>query len=354
MAQEDDIKYMQRCLDLAIKAEGLTYPNPMVGSVIVCEGRIIGEGYHLKAGGPHAEVNAINSVSDRSLLKKSTIYVNLEPCSHYGKTPPCADLIVSSGIRRVVIGAVDTSEKVAGKGIERLKAAGCSVQTGILENECRYLNRRFFTAVEKKRPYVILKWAQSADGFIDRIRSGRPEDKPEWITGSAEKVLVHKWRSSEQAILAGGGTIRADNPQLNVREWSGNQPLRVVLTRTGSIGQNRAFSGTIGTYLVFTCNMNCDFPDEVKIRLEDGIPAAEQVIKQLWSRNICSLFIEGGREVLNHFISEGVWDEARVFTGNQFFREGVKAPELKGTRHLKQITCSNSLLDIYEHDFSIS
>lgn len=354
MVREDDIKYMQRCLDLAVKAEGLTYPNPLVGAVIVHEGRIIGEGYHLKAGGPHAEVSAIDSVRDRSLLKNSTIYVNLEPCSHYGKTPPCADRIISEGIRKIVVGANDTSDKVSGRGIAKLREAGCEVRTGILEKESRYLNRRFFTFHEKKRPYITLKWAMSADGFIDRPRDGKMGNKPFWISGNPEKVLVHKWRSQEQAILAGAGTIRADNPQLNVREWTGNQPLRLVLTRSGAVGQNSAFSEPTGTYIVFTLSNDCALPDEVKIRLEEGIPAAEQVASYLWNRNISSLFIEGGSEVHNHFISLGLWDEARIFTGHQVFGGGVKAPELKGMRHSRQSSFSKSVLDVYLRDFNAS
>jgi diaminohydroxyphosphoribosylaminopyrimidine deaminase/5-amino-6-(5-phosphoribosylamino)uracil reductase len=225
--------FMKRCLELASKAEGMTYPNPMVGSVIVHEGKIIGEGFHLKAGGPHAEVNAINSVSDKSKLKDSTLYVNLEPCSHFGKTPPCADLIIANSVPRVVIGTLDTSEKVSGQGLSRLKNAGCEVITGVLEKECRRLNRRFFTFHEKNRPYITLKWAQSADGYLDMIRTSDQNTGPNWITGNPERVLVHRWRAGEQAILVGAGTLRVDNPKLNVREWTGNNPLRLVLSSSG-------------------------------------------------------------------------------------------------------------------------
>ncbi len=186
MPEKDDIKFMQRCLDLASKSEGRTYPNPLVGSVIVHNGRIIGEGYHLKAGEPHAEVVAINSVNEKELLSSSTLYVNLEPCSHFGKTPPCSDLIISRSIKKVVIGTTDTSEKVSGKGIAKLKESGCEVITGVLEEKCRWINRRFFTFHEKKRPYIILKWAQSADGFLDAERSKDHIRKPLWITGNSE------------------------------------------------------------------------------------------------------------------------------------------------------------------------
>ncbi|HUX95901.1 MAG TPA: bifunctional diaminohydroxyphosphoribosylaminopyrimidine deaminase/5-amino-6-(5-phosphoribosylamino)uracil reductase RibD [Bacteroidales bacterium] len=347
MDEGDDIKYMRRCLELAAKAEGLTYPNPMVGAVIVYNDSVLGEGYHIRAGEPHAEVNAINSVSDKSLLKSSTLYVNLEPCSHFGKTPPCSDLIISHGINDVVIGTTDTSSHVSGKGIEKLRNAGCRVKVGILEKECRYLNRRFFSNIEKKRPYVILKWAQSTDGYIDRIRRKEKDNKPVWITGNPEKVLVHRWRACEQAILAGAGTIRADNPQLNVREWTGNQPLKVVLSRSGAIGQNSAFSSPVGTFVVFTSDIDSGLPEEMKILLDYIKPAAEQIGNYLYSKGIQSLFVEGGAEVLNHFIDTGYWDEARVFKGNFAFSEGIKAPELRNMKLSEKLKFGNSDLEIY-------
>ncbi len=347
MVEGNDVKYIRRCLELAAGAEGLTYPNPMVGAVIVHDEKIIGEGFHIKAGGPHAEVNAINSVSDKSLLKSSTLYVNLEPCSHYGKTPPCADLIISHGIPEVVVGTPDTSEKVSGKGLEKLRSAGLKVRTGILEQECRYLNRRFFSTVERKRPYIILKWAQSADGFIDRVRTPESGSKPVWITGNPEKVLVHKWRSCEQAILAGAGTIRADDPQLNVREWTGHQPFKVVLSRSGAVGQNSAFAKPYGTFVVLTFDRKNDLPDAVKIILDYNKPSAEQIVEYLYNRGIQSLFVEGGAEVLNHFIDTGLCDEARIFTGKSVFGAGIKAPELKGMSLIKKAEYSKSGLETY-------
>jgi diaminohydroxyphosphoribosylaminopyrimidine deaminase / 5-amino-6-(5-phosphoribosylamino)uracil reductase len=347
MVESDDIKYMYRCLDLAARAEGLTYPNPMVGAVIVNKGKIIGEGFHLKAGTPHAEVHAINSVSDKSLLSSSTLYVNLEPCSHFGKTPPCADLIISTSIPRVVIGTIDTSDKVSGRGIAILKKSGCEVKTGVLKEECRSLNRRFFTYNEKKRPYIILKWAESSDGYIDILRSRYYNKKPVWITGTPEKVLVHKWRSYEQAILVGAGTVRADDPQLNVREWTGNQPLKIVLSRSGMIDHKSALFKTNDTIIVFTDNMKTDLPRAVKIRLEEKMPASEQIARYLFSIGIQSLFVEGGTEVLNHFIAEGYWDEARVFTGKLSFSEGVKAPALVNERLTESIFYGKSKLDIF-------
>jgi diaminohydroxyphosphoribosylaminopyrimidine deaminase/5-amino-6-(5-phosphoribosylamino)uracil reductase len=319
------IKFMQRCLELASKAEGVTYPNPMVGSVIVCDGRIIGEGFHLRAGEPHAEVNAINSVADKSLLKHSTLYVNLEPCSHFGKTPPCADFIIASGIQKVVIGATDTSEKVSGRGIEKLKKSGCEVLTDVLKEECRHLNRRFFTSIEKNRPYVILKWAQSADGFIDIVRKSGHPATPTWITGVSEKCLVHKWRSEEQAILVGAGTVRADNPRLDVREWTGNQPLRIILSRSGQIDKNLSVFRQEGSWLMFTAATG---NDKRVISIDGSQPSSVQVLKYLHSIGIQSVFIEGGAETLNHFIESGLWDEARVFTGKMEFSSGIKAPAI--------------------------
>jgi diaminohydroxyphosphoribosylaminopyrimidine deaminase / 5-amino-6-(5-phosphoribosylamino)uracil reductase len=332
MPESADNKFMWRCLDLARKAEGMTYPNPLVGSVIVHEGIIIGEGYHLKAGMDHAEVNAINSVKDKSLLSKSTLYVSLEPCSHTGKTPPCADFIISNNIPRVVIGTKDTSEKVAGKGISRLIGAGCEVISDVLEEECRRINRRFFTYHEKKRPYITLKWAQSADGYIDIKRTGEPSAEPNWITGKSERVLVHKWRSEEEAILVGAGTIRADNPALNVRYWKGNNPLRLVLSRQGDLSKYLSGNETNGTVIVFTSSVDKTAGMGERIILRNELSASMQVSEYLYNNKIQSLFIEGGAEVLSHFIDSGLWDEARIFTGFNKFNNGVKAPSIEGDK----------------------
>jgi diaminohydroxyphosphoribosylaminopyrimidine deaminase/5-amino-6-(5-phosphoribosylamino)uracil reductase len=346
MAETDDIKFMRRCLELASKAEGLTYPNPMVGSVVVHDGKIVGEGYHLKAGEPHAEVNAINSVSDKAKLKFSTLYVNLEPCSHFGKTPPCADFIISDAIPRVVIGTIDTSEKVSGEGLTRLRNAGCEVITGVVEEECRRLNRRFFTFHEKKRPYVTLKWAQSADGYLDILRSEGHKTVPTWITGKPERVLVHKWRASEQAILIGAGTVRADDPRLNVREWKGTHPLRIILSSSGSINIESAVNETNGTVIVFTHNEDKNFANATKVKLNDNEHSSLQIAEYLFKSGIQSMLIEGGAKVLNHFISTGLWDEARIFTGENYFKEGVKGPQIHGTLFSRTIF-SGSFLEIY-------
>ena len=351
MAETDDTKFMRRCLELAAKAEGLTYPNPMVGSVIVCDGKIVGDGYHLKAGGPHAEVNAINSVSDKSKLKSSTLYVNLEPCSHFGKTPPCADFIISNAIPRVVIGTIDTSEKVSGKGLTRLKNAGCEVKTGMAEEECRRLNRRFFTFHEKRRPYITLKWAQSADRYLDINRSENHNTEPTWITGKPERVLVHKWRASEQSILVGAGTVRADDPKLNVREWKGHDPLRIILSSSGFIGRGSIADETNARVVVFTHNPDANLSNSVKVNLSHNAPSSIQICDYLFNSGIQSLFIEGGAKVLNHFISTGLWDEARVFTGEDHFKEGVKAPLISGTFFSGSVF-SRSILKVYLKDKS--
>lgn len=337
---------MQRCLELASGAKGLTYPNPMVGSVIVVEGRITGEGFHLRAGSPHAEVNAINSVKDKTLLGQSTLYVNLEPCSHFGRTPPCAELIISSGIRRVVIGTTDTSGNVSGKGIEKLRSAGCETITGVMEKECRHLNRRFFTSTEKCRPYTVLKWAQSSDGFIDKARERTRPPAPTWITGAVEKNLVHKWRAEEQAILVGAGTARADNPRLDVREWTGNQPVRIVLSRSGQVDMGLSVFRQEGVWIMFTPATDSKHGGHI-VGIDGSLPAAAQVLEYLHRQGIQSVFVEGGAETINHFITTGLWDEARVFTGKTPFGAGVKAPELPPSARLEEtVRLSGSRLDI--------
>ncbi len=342
MKREDEIKFMHRCLDLAVKAEGLTYPNPMVGSVIVYNGIIIGEGYHLKAGGPHAEVNAINSVKVKEMLKESTLFVNLEPCSHTGKTPPCVDLINSHKIPRVVIGTIDTSDKVSGKGIASLENAGCEVTAGILEDECRYLNRRFFTFHEKRRPYITLKWAQSADGYLDRIRKEGFGSGPVWITGKPERILVHIWRATEEAILVGAETVRKDNPSLNVREWKGKDPLRLILSSSGKIGNHLTMNKIPGRNVVFTNASDAVLSNAEKVILNDSETSARQITDYLFNEGIQSLMIEGGAKVTDHFISTGLWDEARIFMGDTCFGDGVKAPFAEGVAYsMTSYSCSN-------------
>jgi len=346
MTVEDDLKYMRRCLDLASKAEGMTYPNPMVGSVIVHDGRIIGEGYHRKPGTPHAEVLAIKSVKNRILLASSQLYVNLEPCSHFGKTPPCADLIVAHKIPVVVVGTTDTSSKISGRGLLKLREAGCKVVLGVAEDECRRINRRFFAFHEKKRPYITLKWAQSADGFIDIKREKNYKVGPGWITGKSERILVHKWRASEQAILVGAGTVRVDNPLLNVREWKGNDPLRIILSGTGSLPAKLSMNDLPGSQVIFSFNPErIKMPGSVFVRLNHNESSALQILDYLYRCDIQSIFIEGGAKILAHFISSGLWDEAKIFYGDQLFRNGVKAPEING-RLISKTKLSNSTLEV--------
>ncbi|HNX66962.1 MAG TPA: bifunctional diaminohydroxyphosphoribosylaminopyrimidine deaminase/5-amino-6-(5-phosphoribosylamino)uracil reductase RibD [Bacteroidales bacterium] len=328
-ADTNDILYMKRCLELAQKGNGTTRPNPMVGAVIVNGGRIIGEGFHIRAGGPHAEVVAVNSVVNKSLLTGSTIYVSLEPCSHYGKTPPCADLIIGAGISRVVAGTTDTTSKVAGKGFEKLRNAGLEVSVSVMEEECRWINRRFFTFHEKKRPYVVLKWAQSADDYIDLLRKPGDPAEPNWITGLAERVLVHRWRTEEDAILAGGATIRSDNPSLNVRYWSGTDPVRVVVSRSADIPSDSRILTPPGKIFLFTQEEAHGIPAQAIITHGAGIPVNE-ILCSLHDGGIQSVIVEGGARILESFISSGLWDEARIFTGRKPFKTGVRAPGITG------------------------
>jgi len=348
MTTPEDLRWMRRAISLAGMAEGHTSPNPMVGAVIVHDGIITGEGYHLKAGTPHAEVHAINAVKDRSLLPASTIYVSLEPCSHHGRTPPCADLIISSGIRRVVAGTTDPNPLVAGRGIARLREAGVEVITGVAEEECRWLNRRFLAWHEKKRPYVILKWAQSADGFIDLHRQPGDTPEPNWITGMTERVLVHRWRAAEDAILAGGGTVRADNPSLTVRYWSGKNPVRVIISRSGDMDpHSSAFDGSVET-LLFTCNEKAIIPGAKTIKLSSGEGFIEEVLTSLYSMGVQSLFVEGGAFIIRSFVQSGLWDEARRFTGTAKFTAGVPDPFPEFTPR-ETIKFEKSILELAYH-----
>lgn len=321
---------MSRCIALAKNGLGATYPNPMVGSVIVYEGKIIGEGWHKKAGGPHAEVNAVNSVQDKSLLKKSTIYVSLEPCSHFGKTPPCCDLIIKNKIPNVVIGTVDPNIMVAGNGIKKLIEAGIHVTVGILEDECNELNKRFFTFHQKKRPYILLKWAQSQDGFIAPVE--KLEKKPVWITNTYSRQLVHKWRTEEQAILVGTQTVIDDNPKLNARDWHGNNPIRLVLDQHNRIPKNNAVFDDQTKTIVFTNSENAISKENTTfevINFKQNI--AKQIVDLLYKNNIQSVIIEGGLQTLQTFIDANLWDEARVFKGKTFFGKGTKAPLMPKT-----------------------
>ncbi|MGQ1945859.1 bifunctional diaminohydroxyphosphoribosylaminopyrimidine deaminase/5-amino-6-(5-phosphoribosylamino)uracil reductase RibD [Geofilum sp. OHC36d9] len=347
-----DEKYMQRCLDLARQAEGLTQPNPMVGSVVVHNNQIIGEGFHQKAGLPHAEVNAINSVKNQSLLKESTLYVNLEPCAHYGKTPPCSLLIIKKKIPRVVIGCTDSFSAVSGKGIQMLKEAGINVVVGTLGKESREINRRFFTFHEQQRPYVILKWAQTRDGLIDYNRKAETDNRPNWITSESTRRLVHLWRSREQSIMVGSVTALKDNPSLTVRDWSGPHPLRIVLDRKNALPRHLAlFDGTIPT-LLFTGHKDESLQKVEQIVVPSNTMPVHFILNTLFKRGIQSLIVEGGAKLLNAFIESGLWDEARVFTGNKWFENGIKAPSTGKMPVQRQILTDSELL-IYRNNLII-
>jgi diaminohydroxyphosphoribosylaminopyrimidine deaminase/5-amino-6-(5-phosphoribosylamino)uracil reductase len=326
----------------------------MVGAVIVSNDRVIGEGFTSPYGGHHAEVNAINSVKDKAILVDCTLYVTLEPCSHFGKTPPCSDLILKHKIPAVVIGCVDDNPEVAGKGITKLKASGCKVTVGVLEAECKSHHKRFFTFHNKKRPYIILKWAETSDGFIAPMH--KDEKKPVWITNIYSRQLVHKWRAEEQAILVGTKTVLEDNPSLTVRDWSGEQPIRVVLDRELKLDRGFSVFNKVAETVVISekleypraktdlINYSLEF---INWNLKQGI--AKQICDILYNRHINSIIIEGGAKTLQTFIDAGLWDEARVFIGPVSFKVGVKAPKLDGTL-ISKSKIKNDLLTLYAND----
>jgi len=319
---------MSRCLELAALGKGNTYPNPLVGSVITAGDKIIGEGFHQEYGKPHAEVNAINSVITRSRLKGATLHVNLEPCCHEGKTPPCTELIIRAEIPRIVIGSVDPNPAVSGKGIETLKKAGCNVSVGILDNKNRILNRSFFTFFGKKRPYVILKWAESKDGFLDRNRTSDTPVGPNWITGEIGQTLVHKWRIEEQAIMVGRKTVVLDNPSLTARSWSGRQPLRITLSRKAELAKNLHLFDKQAKTIIYTEEESSGDIENQYVKLDFNRSIPGQILTDLYNREIQSLLVEGGKELLESFILSGIWDEALVFKGNKKFIGGLKAPKI--------------------------
>jgi len=344
-------KYIRRCIELARNGFGSTYPNPMVGSVIVYQDKIIGEGWHKKAGEPHAEVNAVRSVKDKSLLKKATIYVSLEPCSHFGKTPPCCDLIIENEIPNVVVGTVDPNEKVAGNGIKKLVAAGVNVTVGVLEDECNELNKRFFTFHQKKRPYIILKWAESQDGFLAPEKEMNQERKPVWITNQYSRQLVHKWRSEEQAIFTGTQTVIDDNPKLNVRDWAGNNPVRVVLDQNNRIAKDSfIFDDTVKT-IVFTKSETNSATENTSFESIDfSQNIISQILNVLHQNQIQSVIIEGGLQTLQSFINEDIWDEARIFIGKTSFGKGTKAPVFLKKNATKNFIQEDELIQVRNHD----
>jgi diaminohydroxyphosphoribosylaminopyrimidine deaminase / 5-amino-6-(5-phosphoribosylamino)uracil reductase len=341
---ENHEKFMRRCLFLAKQGLGNTAPNPMVGAVIVVDNKIIGEGFTSPYGGPHAEVNAVASVENKELLKTATLYVSLEPCAHFGKTPPCSHLITHVKIPKVVIGTQDTFSQVNGKGIEHLKTFGVDVISGVLEKECRELNKRFFTFQEKKRPYIILKWAQTQDGFMDRERRDNNQTGVNWITACETTSMVHLWRSQEMGILVGRQTIENDNPSLNVRLVKGKNPIRIVLDPNNEIELSSWTSAPDFPTLIF-----CKDPKEAIgniefIALHDF--RLGNILSELYERNIQSVLVEGGAFTLNQFLQENLWDEARVLTGNKHFYSGILAPVLSELR-MEHLSFGEDQLSVY-------
>lgn len=321
----EEEKYMRRCIELAKNGLCNVSPNPMVGAVIVCDGRIIGEGYHIRCGDAHAEVNAIRSVKEVSLLKRSTIYVSLEPCSHYGKTPPCADLIIEMQIPRIVIGCQDPYSQVAGRGIQKLRDAGREVIVGVLEEECRLLIRRFTTFNILHRPYIILKWAESADHFIDIERT---DGKPMILSSPLTSMLVHKKRAVADAIMVGRRTALLDNPSLTVRNWYGHNPMRIVLDRTLSLPTSlQILDGSTST-LIFTEKEHPSRENVTYIPLDFTQNPLPEIMNVLHQRKVQSLLVEGGNLLLQSFIDTGLWDEAFVEKCPSKLHSGVKAPEI--------------------------
>ncbi len=347
-AAKQDKEFMVRCLELARKGLGNTAPNPMVGCVLVAGGRIIGQGYHREYGGPHAEANAIASVRKPDMLASSTLYVNLEPCSHHGRTPPCSDLILEKGIPRVVVGTEDPNRLVSGRGITRLQDHGVKVSLGTGEKECLELNRRFYTYHKNKRPYIILKWAETKDGFIDRERTAGTSGHINWITGTAERQLVHKWRSEEQAILVGTRTALTDDPELTVRDWSGRQPLRLVIDRKGKLPGNLKLLDGHSPTVIFSEKALKPMENVRPVKISGEQDILEGILDFLYDNEIQSLIVEGGRATLDGFIKRNLWDEARVFTGDQLFKRGIRGPNFEAVVSEKQQMAS-SMLNIYKN-----
>ena len=354
-------KYIKRCIELAKNGLGTTYPNPLVGCVIVHQGKIIGEGWHQKAGSSHAEVNAINSVKNKNLLNTATLYVSLEPCNHFGKTPPCSDLIIANQLPKVVVGCIDPYDEVAGKGVEQLKKHGCEVVVGVLEKKCVELNKRFFTYHTKKKPYIILKWAETKDGFIDKIR--QPEvgseplpkkhkqvqfdvsrAKPNWISNQYSRQLVHKWRAEEQAILVGTNTVVNDNPKLDVRSWFGKSPVRIMIDKDLRIPNNyNVYDGSVKTIIITQKTNDLKVNKLFFEHIDFSKNVATQICAVMFKHEIQSVIIEGGSQTLQTFIEAELWDEARIFVNEVTFSNGIHAPKIEGKTSDSKIIQSDVL-----------
>jgi len=341
--------YMQRCLELAVMGIGNVSPNPMVGCVIVHEDQIIGEGYHQKIGEAHAEVNAIQDVFAKhgnnapNLLKQATAYVTLEPCSHFGKTPPCADLLVRHQLKQVVVGNTDPFESVNGRGIAKLRDAGIEVITEVLKEQCEFVNRRFFTRIKAQRPYFILKWAQTANGYF------APENAlQQWISGPEAKTLTHQWRNEEDGILVGKNTVLTDNPQLNTREVKGKNPIRIIIDKNLAIPSDFHIFNDAAKTVIFN-EVKTDVINNIHfIQMEDmHFYLPQKIAYQLYLMDIQSVIIEGGANILQQFIVANLWDEARIFTNKATWEKGIKAPEINGTV-IEQTAIGNDELKIYK------
>jgi len=341
--------YMQRCLDLALLGAGSVSPNPMVGAIIVHENRIVGEGYTSPYGGPHAEVNAVNDAirllgeqEAKKLFPLSTMYVSLEPCAHFGKTPPCADMLIAYGFAKVFIGCLDPFAKVNGEGVRKLKEAGIDTIVGILETACQFANRRFFTRIKAQRPYVILKWAQTVDGFF-----APTEDKQQWISNKASKQLVHKWRSEEDAILVGTRTALLDNPTLTTRLWKGKHPKRVLIDRDLKVGEHMNIFNSEAETIVFNA-VKTDWQHNRKfIELENfDLYLPQNILYQLYLLDVQSLIVEGGSQTLQAFIDVGLWDEARIFISPEQWGTGLPTPKL-GQLPTTTQQVGNDILQVY-------
>ncbi|MFY7810851.1 MAG: bifunctional diaminohydroxyphosphoribosylaminopyrimidine deaminase/5-amino-6-(5-phosphoribosylamino)uracil reductase RibD [Flavobacterium sp.] len=339
--------YIKRCLEIASKGLGSTYPNPLVGAVLVHDNHIIGEGWHLSSGKPHAEVNAINNVKKKELIPYSTLYVSLEPCSHFGKTPPCSLLIIEKKIKKVVVGTLDNNPMVAGKGIEILQKNGIEVIVGICENECKAINKRFFTFLDKKRPYVILKWAKSKDNYISP--SSKNDKSPYWISNYYSRVLSHKWRTEEQAILVGTNTVLDDNPILNSRLWKGNNPVRIVMDKNNVIQENFNIKNDFADTIIFTQKVKENTKNISYIFFSDQDNLCEVILETLYKKGIQSVIIEGGSFTLQQFINQNLWDEARIFQGSSNLISGTISPTISGKIISNQLI-KNDQLTILRND----
>lgn len=338
--------YMQRCLQLATAGAGYVAPNPMVGAVLVHDGRIIGEGFHQAYGGPHAEVHCVNSVqeADRHLIAQSVMYVSLEPCAHFGKTPPCADLIIEKKIPQVVIGCRDPFKQVDGKGVEKLQAAGVQVTLGVLESECKSLNKRFITFHKEHRPYIVLKWAQTANGKIGGDIGGERL----FISHEFTNRLVHKWRSEEAAILVGTNTALFDDPSLTTRLWNGPNPVRLVIDMKLRLPSSlQLFNKQVRT-IVFNSLQHVEQDNLLYYQVTQDVNLVHQVTHALYQLKIQSVLVEGGAQLLQSFIDEGLWDEIRVITNNgQVAPHGLSAPRMITGRLQKQETLFSDSLHYF-------